>query len=206
MSGLDDDTLYSLMRALQQNAPEYMNLFAASSDSDFEQAFCTILEKAIVGLETNKTLFKNLDEEGLSAVLVQGLNIPGMSATRESHSNGHVDITITITHSSPQRKKLGEAKIWHGPKYHIEGLQQLLNRYTTGREGRGFVIAYVRQGDIAGLITKLRKKMNDERPCKQNADASDHLLKWSFVSPHSHSCGETLEVGHIGCNLHVETA
>ena len=33
----------------------------------------------------------------------------------------HVDITITADHCVPVRKKLGEAKIWDGPEYHIKG-------------------------------------------------------------------------------------
>jgi hypothetical protein len=129
--------------------------------------------------------------------------MPGLSVTQEAHSNGHVDLTIIADHCIPARRKFGEAKIWDGARYHIKGLQQLLDRYTTGREGRGLLIEYVKKKDIKGLLETLRQTMNKERPCNQTADAIDHVLKWSFVSTHSHACGDVLEVGHIGCNLYT---
>jgi hypothetical protein len=105
----------------------------------------------------------------------------------------------------PTRKKLGEAKIYDGPDYHIKGLQQLLGRYTTGKEGRGMLIVYFRKKNIAGLVKKLREKMDTDLPLSQQGPTCDHLIKWSFLSQHGHSSGETLEVGHIGCNLYIET-
>jgi hypothetical protein len=205
MSNIDEkDTAFALVEILKRKAPEYLDLFTAQTDADFENAFDALLEKSVAGLEANKTNFATLDEEALSAILALALSTPGLSVTQETHSNGHVDITITADHCVPVRKKLGEAKIWDGPEYHIKGIKQLLDRYTTGREGRGLVITYVKKRNIKGLLTKLRETMNVERPCKQTADTIDHTLKWSFLSTHAHSCGETLEVGHIGCNLYAE--
>ena len=123
--------------------------------------------------------------------------------TQEAHSNGHVDIIIEADHCTPTRTKLGEAKIYSGFKYHTAGLEQLLGRYTTGREGRGLLIIYVRQKDILGLVSKLRNQMDVILPLKQQGKTEDHILKWSFISTHAHACGDDLEVGHIGCNLHV---
>lgn len=205
MSNVDEkDTVFALVEILKRKAPEYLDLFTAQTDADFEKAFDALLEKSVAGLEGNKSNFATLDEEALSAILALALSTPGLSVTQETHSNGHVDITITADHCVPVRKKLGEAKIWDGPEYHINGIKQLLDRYTTGREGRGLVIPYVRKRNIKGLLTKLRETMNKEGPCKQTADTIDHTLKWSFLSTHAHSCGETLEVGHIGCNLYAE--
>ena len=84
--------------------------------------------------------------------------------------------------------------------------QQLLGRYTTGREGRGIVIAYVRKKNISDLVKGIRQKMDAELPCNQQGVTTDHLLKWSFLSTHAHSCGESLEVSHVGCNLFVEAS
>ena len=125
------------------------------------------LGKAVDVLEQNKKNFDTLDEEGLSAALAGKLSIPGLTVSQEKHSNGHVDITIEADHCSQVRRKLGEAKIYDGPKYHLKGLEQLLGRYTTGREGRGLLIVYVRKKDITGLVTKLREKMDANLPMKQ---------------------------------------
>jgi hypothetical protein len=200
-----DNSLLTLLDLSRQKAPEYYDLISAKTDADFEKAFDAFLERAVSQLEANKKNFQTLDENGLSAVLTMALSVPGLSATRETNSNGHVDITIVADHCMPMRKKLGEAKIYDGPEYHVKGLQQLLGRYTTGREGRGMLIVYFRKQNIAKLVKKLREKMDSELPSSQQGPTSDHLIKWSFLSKHKHSCGENLEVGHIGCNLYIES-
>lgn len=200
-----DSSLLTLLELSRQKAPEYYDLISAKTDVDFEKAFDAFLERAVSQLEANKKNFQTLDENGLSAVLTMALSVPGLSATRETNSNGHVDITIVADHCMPMRKKLGEAKIYDGPEYHVKGLQQLLARYTTGREGRGMLIVYFRKQNIAGLVKKLREKMDTDLPSSQQGPTSDHLIKWSFLSKHMHSCGENLEVGHIGCNLYIES-
>ena len=194
------DHLVDLMR---RKAPEYVDLLTASNETDFETAFDAILGKAIASLEENKKEYKTLGENGLSSVLASALSIPGLTVSREKNSNGHVDLTIEADHCVPPRKKLAEAKIYDGPIYHFKGLQQLFERYTTGREGRGLMIVYVRKRDIAGKIQKLRSQMDTEFPIKQKGKTKDHTLKWSFVSIHTHNCGEDLQVGHIGCNLYI---
>src|SRR5439155_24827751 len=120
-------------------------LLNAETDEQFERAFEALLEKAVAHLEKNKVNFSQLDEVGLSGVLAAGLSTPGLSVSQETHSNGHVDLTIEADHCTPARRKLGEAKIYDGPAYHVGGLEQLLGRYTTGREGRGLLVAYFRK-------------------------------------------------------------
>jgi hypothetical protein len=197
------DSAEALVDMIKRKAPEYLDLLTADTDEDFEAAFDAILGKAIASLEEDKTNFKTLGEDALSGVLAKALSIPGLTVTRETHSNGHVDLTIEADHCVPARKKLGEAKIYDGPEYHVKGLKQLIGRYTTGREGRGLLIVYVRKKDIAGLFKKLRQKMDSDFPMKQKGNTLDHTLKWSFLSSHDHDCGEDLQVGHIGCNLHI---
>jgi hypothetical protein len=102
------------------------------------------------------------------------------------------------------RKKLAEAKIYDGAKYHLDGLSQLLGRYTTGREGRGLMVVYVRLGNIKGLVEKLRATMDHDLPFQQQGPTANHSLRWAFLSTHLHSCGENLEVGHVACNLYIE--
>lgn len=194
---------HELVEIIKRKAPEYLDLLTATSDAEFESAFDAILGQAVTRLQTNSNNFKNLDEEGLSAVLASSLSVPGLSVTQETNSNGHVDITIEADHCVPPRIKLGEAKIYDGPEYHIKGLGQLIGRYSTGSEGRGLLIAYVRKKDISGIVQKLRTKMDDDLPLEQQGKTKDHKLKWSFISTHNHSSGEKLDVCHIGCNLHI---
>jgi hypothetical protein len=200
------DSLLATVELLQRRAPEYVDLISARTDAEFEDAFDAILERAIHQLEAGKTLFASLDENGLTAALALGLSMPGLSVTRETSSNGHVDITITADHCMPMRKKLGEAKIYDGPEYHVKGLTQLLGRYTTGREGRGLLIVYFQKRDIVGLVARLRERMDKDRPLDQREPTADHAIRWWFRSRHGHSCGEDLDITHVGCNLFVEPA
>jgi hypothetical protein len=200
MSSVDDSAV-SLVALIQRRAPEYLDLLTAEADADFEKAFDALLEKAVSGLERNKKNLEKLDEVGLSGVLALALSVPGLAVIQEAHSNGHVDLTIEADHCVPARKKLGEAKIYDGPEYHMKGLEQLLGRYSTGREGRGLLIVYFRKQNIAGLITKLRARMDSDQPCQQQGKTVDHFLKWSFLSTHTLNSGDNHEVGHVGCNL-----
>lgn len=201
-----EDSLFHLVEVLMQKAPAYLTLFAAESDEEFEKAFDAILEHAISHLEKNSKNFVPLDEPGLTGALAAALSMPGLTVIQEGHSNGHADLTIQLDYCTPMRRKLAEAKIYDGPAYHIAGLGQLLSRYTTGREGRGLLISYVRNKDIAALMKAVRKRMDSDHPCEQQGETEDHVLKWSFLSTHAHSCGENLQVSHIGCNLFVEGA
>jgi hypothetical protein len=196
-----EDSYHALIEQLRRKAPAYLDLLTAKTDDEFEAAFEVVLDSAVRLLEKNKTNFQKLDEVGLSGVLAGALSIPGLTVTQESHSNGHVDLTIEADHCFPARIKLAEAKIYDGAAYHVKGLEQLLERYTTGREGRGLIISYVRQRDISGLINKLRRHMDETLPMSQRGACQDHQIRWSFMTIHLHTCGENLQVGHIGCNL-----
>src|SRR5262249_44367324 len=118
-------------------------------------------------------------------------------------SNGHVDLTIEADHCTPAMIKLGEAKIYSGPSYHIRGIKQLLVRYTTGRETPGLLLSYVRKPDIKGITSKLRAEMDKKLPENQTGPCEGHKLKWSLATKHKHSSGEELSLSHVGCNLHL---
>lgn len=199
-----DDTLLAFVKGLQQEDPAYLNLRTAQTDDEFEKAFDQFLENAMSDLEKRKREFADLDENGLSSALALRLSMPGILAQREVSSNGHVDLTISVGAPKPSRTKLGEAKIYHGPQYHMDGLGQLLKRYTTGRESRGLLITYVRQKGISDLMKKLRDRLDEDRPCAQCENTTDHSIRWSFLSKHKHSSGDPLDVAHIGCNLFID--
>lgn len=204
-----DNSAAALVERLKRKAPELLDLLTAESEAEFEEAFAAILQTAVINLETNRKKYEALDEEGLSSVLAASLSMPGLTVSREAYSNGHVDLIIQADHCVPQRKMLAEAKMYDGPEHHIGGLKQLFTRYTTGREGRGLLVEYFKKQNIAGLVKKIRERMDSDLPLQQVGATADYLLKWSFISTHAHSCGESLQVAHIGCNLYtvaVETS
>lgn len=194
-------TAFELGELILRKAPEYLDLLS-QDDAVFEKAFDAHLGRAVQGLEANSKNFARLKEDGLTAVLALALKVPCIDVSQQLHSNGHVDITIKIHEGHFTRTKLGEAKIYDGPEWHVQGVKQILG-YSTGRECRGLVIAFVKKTDIEGLMNKVRRKMDKELPEQQQGATMDHPSKWCFLSKHLHSSGAVVEVGHVGCNMHV---
>lgn len=197
-------TLFGLLEEVRQFSPEHLDLFASLSDADFQVAFDSLLGKALAGMEESKEGFQSLDEPALSAVLRLGILVPGLSVSLEQHSNGHADLTVESYRLGISRRILGEAKIYDGPKYHIDGVGQLLG-YMTGREVRGLMVVYMRKTNGAGLMKKIQDTMDVDQPENQLGPTKLHPLKWAFDSDHLHSSGENIRVSHVACNLYVDT-
>jgi hypothetical protein len=197
-------TLYDLTGQLRQQSPEHLDLFASLSDDDFQIAFDSLLGKALAGLEESKKGFQSLDEPALSAVLRLAMLVPGLSVALEQHSNGHADLTFESYRLGIARRILGEAKIHDGPKYHIDGVGQLLG-YMTGRELRGLMVVYIRKANGSVLMNKVRDTMDADKPEDQQGETTSHPLKWAFDSTHLHSSGDTMRISHVACNLYVDS-
>ena len=194
--------LQELVQRLEQQAPEYLTLVTASTDDEFDAALIPLLAKAVDHLESNSKNYKNLGETGLTAVFVSSLSGFGLRVTQETNSNGHVDVTITGYLCRPEQKRLGEAKLYDGYAYHIDGLKQLLG-YMTGRAS-GYLLNYVRKKNIAILTNKLRAEMNENLPCAQSGSCTNYDLRWSFSSCHHHTSGEQVKVSHISFNIFAD--
>src|SRR5215813_3856725 len=115
----------TLSELINRTTPAQRNLRSARTDDEFESAFEVILEQAIAALERERCNFYQLNEDALSSILVLAFNMAGLPSTREAHSNGHVDLTIDAGFGGLMKRKLGEAKIYNGPSYHVQGLEQL---------------------------------------------------------------------------------
>lgn len=198
-------SLLEYFKLLDSKMPEAIDLIASESTKEMDVIIDSYLIRAIHHLEKNKKNFKDLDEEGLSAIFAAYMTIPDIViVTQETNSNGHVDITMSIEINPEPYERLAEAKIWRGSEYHIKGLDQLIHRYSTGREGKGVMISFVKTAKIKNLFEKLKEAMNQDRPCDQIEDCKDYEAHWAFLSKHEHNSGEEIEVIHVGCNLYLE--
>lgn len=205
MSGDLGDNLIALYQQITQMwLPEILaNVVRAKTNDEFDQAIENLFELAVDNLERNANFFANASEEAITCNLVSFLTTPGvLYVTQETYSNGHVDITIERLYNTPFFRRLGEAKIYDGAVYHVKGLDQLVRRYSTGREGSGFVIEYVKIPKISDVVVSIRKHMDSNKPCLQQGDSQDHKIRWAFVTNHQHSSGENFRVLHLSCNLH----
>lgn len=197
-------SLEDYVQRLQKKDKRLLDFITAETPEEFDQAFDWLLEKAVTHIEQNKIYYQASAEDAISSVFVARISAVGVIVAEQQYSNGHVDITIEAQCDKATWRKLGEAKIYDGPAYHMKGLKQLLGRYTTGRECCGLMIEYVRLANVAGLIKKIRDEMDEKCPMAQLGATKDYPLKWSFLSTHMHSSGEALDVAHVACNLFIE--
>lgn len=120
---------------------------------------------------------------------------------KERYYNGHVDVTIYHPRSLPYQY-LGECKIYKGFKRHCDGCDQLLNRYSSGRDMRGFLLEFFTRRGMYQLIGKLKDQFDRSFPLRMTGTSQDHTqIKGAFISMHSHFTEAQVEVLHIGCNL-----
>jgi len=195
-----EDSLEAFIDSVPQ---AFRNLKSARTKEEFDEAFASVVSNCLMDLEKDsKHLAKN-DEDGLSTIVCMALNGTNiLRVTREQNSNGHVDLTFCAPLCIPVRKALGEAKIYTDyPKYE-GGVKQLVERYSTGREDRALLLLYVKKKGIKTHMERFRSELDKGRPCGQVAKCDDHDARWSFVSSHTHSSGEVVEIWHLGCNLY----
>lgn len=182
--------------------PALRKLFQARTAEEFDDFLDRHFEKCVQGMEAEATHWKDDSEEKLSSFLAAALRMPGLDVTREGYSNGRVDLTIKSESMTFSQRRLVEAKIYAGPAYHEQAIEQLISRYSTGRQSRGYVVEYLKKPGIAELVLKLRKKADADLPVRQYGETSDHRMKWAYVSGHRHTSDELIHVVHINVNLH----
>lgn len=182
--------------------PELRKLFGARNSAEFDAFLDEHMERCVQRMEAEAHHLTEDKEEKLSAFLAAALAIPGIEVVREGYSNGRVDLTIKSDSTRSPEQRLAEAKIYDGPGYHEQAIEQLVSRYSTGRQPRGYVIEYVKKQGIKTLVTRLRKTADSTLPVKQQGPTSNHKMQWAYLSQHLHSSDELLSVVHVNVNLH----
>lgn len=181
--------------------PQLALLFDPSgSVEQHEQALERLIDEAVRWLEDNANDLVGAGENLLSTTLAGKISMPGLRAVRERNVNGHVDITIEIEHSFPHRRWLAEAKLWNGPKYHIDGVEQLLG-YMNGRDRSGYVFDYVQEKNIEQKWKGLKEALDKDLPHNQKTHCKDIGCSWTFETEHLHTSGVRVRLVHFGVNL-----
>jgi hypothetical protein len=182
--------------------PALRGILLAEDEQVFDEYLERHIEQCVECMEA-EAHHLNLDkEEKLSAFLAAALRHPGLSVYREGYSNGRVDLTIQQEARVGGQKRLAEAKIYNGPSYHTNALEQLIERYSTGRQRSGYVIEYFKKAGIRDFVDRLRTSADRKLPLKQMGPTEDHPMKWAYQSNHSHSSKSTIRVVHVNVNLH----
>jgi len=150
-------------------------------------------------LERQAKNYKPLSEDGLSGIFVTALNQSSLfQAQNEAFSNGHVDISITCL-SFKQKHEftcLGEAKIWNGQKYALQGIEQI-DRYLTGRHDKGFMLYYFKTKNCDLLFDGYLDRIAKDGIADVFSRNTRHA-----ITKHIHSSGRSIFLDHLAVNLH----
>lgn len=182
--------------------PELKKLFQFSTPEEFDEFLDLHFERCVQCMEAEAHHLSDDHEEKLSAFLAANLRMPGLSVVREGYSNGRVDLTIKLESELSPEQRLVEAKIYGGHAYHVQAIDQLIGRYSTGRQRTGYVVEYVKKPGIANIVARLRKQADDDLPVRQSGPTTAHAMKWAYVSQHLHASEELIRVIHVNINLH----
>lgn len=190
------------LRSLLDWFPALRGILMADDAQQFDNLLEQYIEQCVDGMEAEAHHLHPDSEEKLSAFLAARLSHPGLDVRREGYTNGRVDLTIRQEGVVGGQVRLAEAKIYNGPAYHSEALDQLINRYSTGRPRTGYVIEYFKKAEIAKLVAGLRSHADRNLPVRQEGATIDHPMKWAYQSQHRHASAELLRVVHVNVNLH----
>lgn len=182
--------------------PALRGILVADDAQEFDNLLEQYIEQCVQGMEAEAHHLNPDSEEKLSAFLAASLRHPGLDVRREGYTNGRVDLTIRQEGVIAGQVRLAEAKIYDGPAYHSAALEQLVNRYSTGRPPTGYVIEYFKKAGIAKFVQALRDHADTQKPVQQEGATSAHPMKWAYQSQHRHSSDELLRVVHVSVNLH----
>lgn len=195
-----DESLHAYVAKLESVNPAALQVFASEDEGQFLEAVEGALAAAIGHVESGARRLSTLDEQGLSWILVKLLVAASIRATAEGYHNGHVD--VTVEHERLPLIYLGECKIHDGYEWHLKGCTQVLDRYSSGRASRTFVLDFFKAKGMYEKLNALMGRFKTERPLRQQGDPRGHALKGAFVSTHMHWTETPVEILHIGCNTY----
>ncbi|GAB5541420.1 MAG: hypothetical protein SangKO_011800 [Sandaracinaceae bacterium] len=180
-------------------------ILAPADPETFIRRLYAELDVCVTRAETKANHYSTLGEESITALAFMGpLDHIGYRVGCEPDHRGHADIIIEPGQVSGDRYRwLGEAKIHGAYDDLFYCLAQLLTRRTTGKEGRGGVILYVRTKTktLADVMAEWRHRLEEEKAHKLQA-VSDDECPGNFRSLHSHpNTGFDFEVRHFGVVL-----
>lgn len=158
----------------------------------------TMLE-AIEEIENNKNIYANFNEDSLTSVIVSFFRAKGFNAEHDSNRGGHCDIVV----EKNRMQWLCEAKIYESYVKLYGGYQQLVTRYSTGRENAtcGGLLIYNKKPNALDKLNRWKKRLVIE---DNQITIDDHDYR-CFYSTQSHPVsGLPYKVKHYSVLLHHE--
>lgn len=186
----------------QSDLIDFLARRSPRSSSEFIERLSSDIRVILGEIENQADKLQGEGEEKLRDRVLQSLRALGYRASAEEDNRGHTDLLVYSQHV--KAKWIGEAKIHRDYDYLADGLRQLLNRYTSGRESTVGLIIFIFQEKANLIVSRWRAKIQDESLCGFCGDfetvPGDRL---DFSSKHVHrSSGFSVSTRHFFALLH----
>jgi hypothetical protein len=131
------------------------------------QHILKVIEGMTQTMERNPSTFAKLDEEALRDMYLVPLNghFEGAASGETFNAAGKTDIIIRV---EDRNIFIGECKIWRGPKYLNEAIDQLLS-YLTWRDTKTAIIIFNRNKGLSAVLASVQETMNAHPQRKHGA-------------------------------------
>jgi hypothetical protein len=182
-----------------------------SPDAFVRDFVCDIVKHAAPKLEEARISYRETGEDGLTHALLLPLYSTYHGASRETDTNGHVDISLKHPVLLNQ-VLLGEAKIIGSGQsfnWYAEGLTKLVGKYNSGRNNLALMVCYCRYPEMYTKLASYRERVASEKiadfqshcdPAELDLAGFDSL----FLTKHL-SSGRTIRVAHAWVNMYSPT-
>lgn len=119
------------------------------------------LDTVIRDLEESSSVRQQDEEDRITVDIVAQLRRAGYDASHDTYTKGHVDIRV----AQDSFVWLGEGKIHRDYDWLFKGMNQLLGRYTTGREEGAGILIYIKGKNAKAVLEEWRKRLVLGHPC-----------------------------------------
>lgn len=149
----------------------------ALAEDDY-QHILKVVEGMTKTMERNPTTFAKLDEEALRDMYLVPLNghFEGAATGETFNASGKTDIIIRV---EDRNIFVAECKIWRGPKYLNEAIDQLLS-YLTWRDTKTAIVVFNRNRDFSAVLRAIQETMT-AHPHKKRGPVTEGETRFRYV-------------------------
>jgi hypothetical protein len=149
-------------------------------ESDY-QPILKVIGDMSISIERSPSTFAKLGEEQLRDMFLVPLNgyFEGAAGGETFNAEGKTDILIRV---EGRNIFIAECKIWRGPQYLTEAIDQLFS-YLTWRDTKSAIIVFNRNKDFSAVLSSIKETV-DAHPQKKHGPTPEGESRFRYVFGH----------------------
>jgi hypothetical protein len=190
---------------LRPDCTDFADFVLVRTHEEFLSVLYRNIDKCIKLMEEDPSIRQDDGEDRLTDDFKLFLRAKGYQATHDEKIGGHCDLVVR-QHDKPY-VWLGEAKVYDGCAYLMQGFNQLCTRYSSGATdtNQGGLLIYIRHAKAASILVKWQERLAECDLADYDAQDCPSRPKLAFFSTHCHeSSGLPFRVRHMAVILHFQ--